>query len=286
MSAHTDALGRFGVWQLSARLTPELAAQIEQLGYGAIWIGGAAGDLQLAERLLDATTTLTVATGIINVWNDDAPSVAAAYHRVQARHPGRFLLGIGIGHSERIGPRYGRPYQTLVQYLDELDAAQVPVDRRVLAALGPQVLRLSANRSAGAHPYLTTPEHTRRAREILGRDVLLAPEQKVVLDLDPERARSIGRPYVRTPYLGLVNYLNNLRSLGYSDDELVNGGSDRLIDDLVVRGDAATIAARLTAHLDAGADHVPVQLLTADGADPVPGLTQLAEALFAPGRQP
>jgi probable F420-dependent oxidoreductase len=281
VSELSDALGRFGVWLGSAKLSPELASTIEGLGYGAVWMGSAPGDLQLAEQLLDATTTLTVATGIVNIWTYDAASVAAACHRVQARHPGRFLLGIGVGHPEATGARYAKPYQALVQYLDELDAAQVPLDRRVLAALGPKVLRLSADRSAGAHPYLTTPEHTRGAREILGAGVLLAPEQKVVVDRDPVRARSIGRAVVEKPYLGLVNYTNNLRSLGYTDEDLAGGGSDRLIDDLVAHGDAASIAARLTAHLDAGADHVSIQPLTAAGADPVPGLTELAEVLFA-----
>jgi len=167
-----------------------------------------------------------------------------------------------------------------VRYLDALDAAQVPVGRRVLAALGPRVLKLAADRAAGAHSYLTTPEHTRRAREILGSGVVLAPEQKVVLDTDPARARSIGRPVVATPYLGLVNYRNNLLSLGYSDVDLADGGSDRLIDALVAHGDAGTVAAGVTEHLDAGADHVAVQLLTSPGDDPVTGFTALAEALF------
>jgi probable F420-dependent oxidoreductase len=166
-----------------------------------------------------------------------------------------------------------------VGYLDELDAAQVPIGRRVLAALGPKMLKLSAERAAGAHPYLTTPEHTRRAREILGSGALLAPEQKVVLDADPVRARSLGRPAVK-PYLGLVNYTSNLRSLGYTDADLTGGGSDRLIDALVVHGDGATVAAGITEHLDSGADHVALQLLTPAGEDPVAGFTALARALF------
>ena len=276
-----DELGRIGVWRAATQLSPELAGTLERLGYGAIWVGGSPdGDLRLAEQLLDATTTLTVATGIVNIWKDQAGPVAASYHRIEARHPGRFLLGIGVGHPEATGARYAKPYEALVRYLEELDAAQVPIRRRVLAALGPKVLRLSGERAAGAHPYLTTPEHTRKAREILGSGVLLAPEQKVVLEIDPVRARSIGRPVVANPYLGLVNYTNNLRSLGYTDADLADGGSDRLIDALVCHGDAGTVAAGATQHLNAGADHVAVQLLTSPGEDPVNGFTALARALF------
>ena len=281
-----DELGRIGVWRAAAQLSPELAVTLERLGYGAIWIGGSpGGDLRLAEQLLDATSTLTVATGIVNIWKDEAEPVAASYHSIEARHPGRFLLGIGVGHPEATGARYAKPYEALVRYLDELDAAQVPIRRRVLAALGPKMLRLSAQRAAGAHPYLTTPEHTRMAREILGSGVLLAPEQKVVLDTDPVRARLIGRPVVANPYLGLVNYTNNLRSLGYTDADLAGGGSDRLIDALVAHGDAVTVAARVTEQLAAGADHVAVQLLTPPPEDdPVAGFTEMAKALFAPTR--
>jgi probable F420-dependent oxidoreductase len=276
-----DELGKIGVWRSAAQLSPELAVTLERLGYGAIWIGGSpAGDLRLAEQLLDATTTLTVATGIVNIWKDAAEQVAASYQRIQARHPGRFLLGIGVGHPEATGARYDKPYEAMVGYLDDLDAAQVPKGRRVLAALGPKMLKLSAERAAGAHPYLTTPEHTRKAREILGPGVLLAPEQKIVLDTDPVRARSIGRPVVAKPYLGLVNYTSNLRSLGYTDADLAGGGSDPLIDALVDHGDAGTVAAGLTKHLEAGADHVAVQLLTSPGDDPVAGFTSLARALF------
>jgi probable F420-dependent oxidoreductase len=277
-----EELGRIGVWRAATQLSPELAVTLERLGYGAIWIGGSpAGDLRLAEQLLDATTTLTVATGIVNIWKDEAQPVAASYHRIEARHPGRFLLGIGVGHPEATGARYAKPYEALVHYLDKLDAAQVPIRRRVLAALGPKVLRLSAERSAGAHPYLTTPEHTRRAREIVGPGVLLAPEQKVVLDTDPVRARMIGRSVVADPYLNLVNYRNNLRSLGCTDADLADGGSDALIDALVAHGDTGTVTARVTEHLDAGADHVAVQLLTSPGGDPVAGFTALATALFS-----
>jgi probable F420-dependent oxidoreductase len=167
----------------------------------------------------------------------------------------------------------------MVDYLDQLDDADVPAAGRALAALGPKALRLAADRTAGAHPYLTTPEHTREARAIIGDGVLLAPEQKVVLDTDAERARAIGRPVVDRPYLHLVNYRSNLLRLGWSEADLDDGGSDALIDALVAHGDAETVAARLTAHLDAGADHVCVQVLTADDADPVPALRELSAAL-------
>jgi probable F420-dependent oxidoreductase len=272
-------LGKFGVFRVSTAVSPELAATLERLGYGAIWIGVSPGDLRQVEELLDATSTIAVATGIVNIWGNGPREVAASYHRVEERHPGRFLLGIGAGHPEAIGARYTKPYTALVGYLDELDAAGVPVQRRVLAALGPRVLKLAAERSAGAHPYLVTPEHTRRARGILGPGPLLAPEQKVVLETDPARARAIGRPAVEKPYLGLVNYTSNLRRLGFGDDDLAGGGSDRLIDALVVHGDTAAVAAGLAAHLEAGADHVAVNLIAAPGEDPVAGFTALAAAL-------
>jgi probable F420-dependent oxidoreductase len=278
-----DGLGQFGVFRRSTLVTAELAVTLEQLGYSALWLGAADGDLRLAEEVLDATTTLTVATGIVNIWRDESTTVAAAYHRVVAKHPQRFLLGLGVGHPESIGDRYAKPYSELVAYLDVLDAEQVPIARRVLAALGPKVLRLSAERAAGAHPYLVTPEHTRRAREIMGTGPLLAPEQKVVLDTDPVRARAIGRPAVEKPYLGLVNYTNNLRTLGFDDADLTGGGSDRLIDALVMHGDPAAVSAGLGRHLDAGADHVAINLITAPGADPVAGFTALAGALFPGG---
>ncbi|MCU1664157.1 MAG: class F420-dependent oxidoreductase [Pseudonocardia sp.] len=274
----TVELGRYGVWRHVGGLTPELAVEVEALGYGAIWIGGSPpGDLRLAESLLDATERIAVATGIVNMWTTPAEEAAASYHRIEAAHSGRFLLGVGIGHPEATSD-YRRPYATIVEYLDRLDAEKVPVDGRVLAALGPKVLKLAAERTAGAHPYLTTPEHTREAREIVGEGVLLAPEHKVVLDTDPERARAIGRPVVAKPYLGLRNYTSNLLRLGWTEEDLADGGSDRLIDALVAHGDAAAVAARLTEHLDAGADHVCAQVLP--GADdPVPALRELAEAL-------
>jgi len=270
--------GRYGIWHRQQGLGPEFAAEVEALGYSAIWIGGSPpGDLALAESLLDATQRIVIATGIVNMWSTPAEEAAASYHRIAAKHPDRFLLGVGIGHPEAV-KEYRSPYATMVDYLDRLDDAEVPVSGRALAALGPKALRLAADRTAGAHPYLTTPEHTREAREIVGAGVLLAPEQKVVLDTDAERARAIGRPVVERPYLKLVNYRSNLLRLGWSEADL-DTGSDALIDALVAHGDAAAVAARLTAHLDAGADHVCAQVLTADGADPLPALRELSVAL-------
>jgi probable F420-dependent oxidoreductase len=268
-------LGRIGIWRQASALTPEMAAEVEALGYGAIWVGASpGGGLGLIDRLLDATDHIAVATGIVNVWKDDAATVGASYHRITARHPGRFLLGLGIGHPEATR-EYRQPYATLVNYLDELDNLKVPAEARVLAALGPRVLALSARRAAGAHPYLVTPEYTRQARQLLGAGPLLAPEQKVVLETDPTRARAIARPRVQNPYLGLTNYLSNLRRLGWTDADFADGGSDALIDALVVHGDAEAIGRGITAHLDAGADHVAIQVL---GPDPLPALRALAPA--------
>jgi probable F420-dependent oxidoreductase len=274
-----DHLGQFGVWRRGADITPDLARALEGFGYGTLWLGGSPdGDLAKAEELLGATTTLTLATSIVNMWKDDAHVVAASFGRVESRYPGRFLLGVGAGHREATG-HYAKPYDTLVNYVDVLLADGVPPGSLVLAALGPKVLRLAAERTAGANPYLVTPEHTRQARAILGTGPLLAPEQKVVLDADPDRARAVARPAVRNPYLGLVNYTSNLRRLGWTDDDLADGGSDALIDALVAHGSAQQVAARLTEHLAAGADHVCVQLLAEPAADLEDGYHRLARAL-------
>ncbi|MBV9593332.1 MAG: LLM class F420-dependent oxidoreductase [Actinobacteria bacterium] len=269
-------LGRFGVWATRTVWSPALAATLERLGYGTAWVGGADGNLDMVEQLLASTTRLRVATGIVNIWRYPSAAVASAYHRVARAYPGRFVLGIGAGHREAIGADYAKPYKALEGYLDALDAAGVPTNRRVLAALGPRVLRLSARRSAGAHPYLTTPEHTRRARDVLGEHVLLAPEQKVLLETDADRARELGRTVVPM-YLRMANYVGNLRRLGYDDADLTPPGSDRLIDDLIAHGDADSVAAVLTAHLQAGADHVGIHVVGTD--DPVPTLTELAGRL-------
>ncbi len=280
-SPMTPSLGRYGVWTRTQELSPGVAAEIESLGYAALWVGGSpSGDLADVEQILAATSSLVLATGIVNIWTDDAATVAASFHRLVDRFPDRFLLGIGAGHREALGEVYEKPYEALVRYLDALDDHDVPPDLRVLAALGPRVLRLAGDRAAGAHPYLTTPEHTRNAREILGPSALLAPEHKIVLSPDPAQARAIGRPPVEKPYLGLRNYVANLRRLGYTDEDLAGGGSDRLIDDLVAHGTAAQVADQVSAHLDAGADHVCVQVLPGPDDGMMTGLRKLATALF------
>lgn len=257
------ALGRFGVWTGSP-VTPDQAVEIEKLGYGTVWVGASpAADLAFVEPILEKTDNLQVATGIVNIWTADAGEVAKSYHRIEKAFPGRFLLGVGVGHPEHT-QQYTKPYQALVEYLDTLDAAKVPTSRRVLAALGPKVLQLAAQRSAGAHPYLTTPVHTGQARELLGPTVFIAPEHKVVLTDDAERAREIGRATVDF-YLGLSNYVNNWKRLGFVDEDLNRPGSDRFIDAVVAHGSPDQIAARLGEHLAAGADHVAIQVL--GGAD-------------------
>jgi probable F420-dependent oxidoreductase len=273
-------LGRFGVWTFGTP-KPEQAVEIEKLGYGALWIGGSpAGDLNYVEPILERTETLQVATGIVNVWTAQAEQVAEAYHRIEDKHPGRFLLGIGIGHPEHT-EEYRKPYDVLVEYLDVLDAAKVPTSRRVVAALVPKVLKLAAQRSAGAHPYLTTPEHTGWARNLVGNTVFLAPEHKVVLTTDVEEARAIGRKTVDF-YLNLSNYLNNWKRLGFTDEDIAKPGSDKLIDAVVAHGTPDAIAKRLTEHLESGADHVTIQVL--GGWDKlVPTLTELAGPLGLKG---
>lgn len=272
-------LGTFGVWRAAPQVSAELAVQLDQLGYGALWLGGSpSADLEIVDELLAATTTLTVGTSIVNMWQSDPATVARSYTRIDTAFPGRLVLGVGAGHREAT-PEYVSPYDTLARYVDQLEAARVPLERVVLAALGPRVLKLAADRTGGAIPYLVPPEHTRRAREILGPDKLLAPEHKVVLDPDPLTARELGSRRVRTPYLGLVNYTSNLRRLGYGDADLSGGGSDRLIDAVVAHGTAEQVAAQVTEHVAAGADHVCVQLLTRGGADPAPQYADLARAL-------
>ncbi|MBF6187504.1 MULTISPECIES: LLM class F420-dependent oxidoreductase [Nocardia] len=272
MTAHE--LGLFGVWRGYKGFRPEEAAELEQLGYSALWLGGSPpAALPTVEPLLAATTTLTVGTSIVNIWTAPAAEVAESFHRIDARYPGRFLLGIGVGHPEAVSA-YRKPYDALAEYLDDLDAAGVPRERRAVAALGPRVLELARDRSAGALPYLTTPEHTRRARDVLGAASLLAVEQKLVVDDDAERARAVGRPVVAR-YLGLRNYVANLRRLGYEESDVAGQGSDRLVDALAVHGTAAQVADRLRAHRDAGADHVALQPLEEDYLAPLRALAPL-----------
>ncbi|QEN15775.1 LLM class F420-dependent oxidoreductase [Mycolicibacterium sp. ELW1] len=269
-------LGRYGVWT-GGPVTPDQAVEIERLGYGAVWVGGSpAADLSFVEPILSQTENLSVATGIVNIWSAPADEVAESYHRIENAYPGRFLLGVGVGHPEHT-QEYTKPYAALVDYLDKLDDKHVPTSRRVIAALGPKVLHLAAQRSAGAHPYLTTPEHTGQARNLVGPTVFLAPEHKVVLSTDPEEARELGRDSVGF-YLGLSNYVNNWKRLGFTDSDVAPPASDKLIDAVVAHGTADAIAARLAEHLDNGADHVTIQVL--GGWDKLlPTLTELAGPL-------
>jgi len=274
-----DQLGRFGIWRGGYQVTAELAAGLQQCGYGTLWLGGSPdGDLAQAGELLRATSSLTVGTSIVNMWKDSADEVARSFARVQDRYPGRFVLGVGAGHREATR-QYERPYDTLARYVEALLDGGVPREALVLAALGPRVLRLARDTTAGAIPYLVPPGHTRLAREILGPGPLLAPEHKAVLDADPARARTRGRARIKTPYLGLINYTSNLRRLGWTDADLSGGGSDALVDALVAHGTADQVAAQLSQHLAAGADHVAIQLLTEPDADPMPGYRELAGAL-------
>jgi probable F420-dependent oxidoreductase len=254
--------GRVGFW-VSSRLFPNDG------GGEAARVAG-----ELVSQLLGASHHLAVATGIVSVWAESAANLAANVARVVSRHPDRFVLGLGVSHAtlvEQSGQRYLRPYEKMVAYLDELEAATPPVpkERRVLAALRPRMLRLAAERAAGAHPYLVTPEHTRRARAILGSGPLLAPEQKVVIETDPGRAREIARGGLAR-YLQLPNYTNNLRWLGFTDEDLAGAGSDALVDALVAWGTPEDIESRVREHQDAGADHVAVQVLTTPDAPGLP----------------
>jgi probable F420-dependent oxidoreductase len=237
---------------------------------------------------LEATTSLKVATGVVNIWSADAKPVAESFHRINTAYPGRFVLGIGAGHPEHT-EQYRKPYDALVDYLDELDEYGVPANQRVLAALGPRVLRLSAERTAGAHPYNTTPEHTAQARDIIGPNALLAPEHKVVLSTDADEARAIARKVMAetynttggstsASYFDLANYVSNWKRLGFTDADLTRPGSDKFIDALVAYGTPDDIADRLGEHLRAGADHVVIQVL--GGPDKLlPTLCELAGAL-------
>ena len=275
-------LGKIGIWRHPSGLTAEVAAEVEALGYGALWLGISRPSLQLPEMLLAATSSLAVATGIVSVWDAPPDELAAAYHRVADLFDDRFLLGIGASHEhavKRRGQRYHRPYSKVVGFLDGLDAASPPVPRagRAVAALGPRMLALAGERSAGAHPYLTTPEHTRQARELLGPGPLLAPEQMVVLETDPARARQIARDALGF-YLKAPNYIASLLRLGFSEEE-IGQASNRVIDALVAWGGEAAIRARVGEHHQAGADHVCVQVLTGEPGLPLAQWRALAQVL-------
>jgi probable F420-dependent oxidoreductase len=272
-------IGRIGVWTFQFEQQPwsaaaEAAAELDELGYGALWFPESRGREVFAQSalLLSATKRMVVAPGIANLYARDAVAMAAGQRTLCEAFPDRFLLGIGVSHRPSVegirGHRYGPPIATMRAYLDAMDAAPYAPPRRepeprVLAALGPRMLELSASRSNGAHPYFVPVEHTEIARRALGTGPLLAPEQAVVLERDPTTAREIARRHMST-YLRLDNYVNNLRRLGYGDDDLAEGGSDRLVDAIVAWGSLEDVTARIQAHLDRGADHVCIQVLPAD----------------------
>lgn len=249
--------GRIGIWRRHQEGAGDVA-ELEQLGFGTLWLGMSPAPAD-ARPFLEGTRTLTIATGILNVWRHDPADVAAEHCRLNDEFGGRFLLGIGIGHPEATS-EYRRPVATMRSFFDGLDAAERPVprDQRVTAALGPKMLDLAAERSLGAHPYLTSVEHTRFARERVGPGVLVAPELTVVLEQDVERGRELARAFAG-PYLERRNYAANLLRHGFTEGDLANGGSDRLIDAIVPHGSAEQVAEAVQAHLDAGADHVCLQ---------------------------
>ena len=265
-SKPADRLGRIGVWSGELRFgdasqRADAVAELEELGYGAIWFpGGVGGDVfGDLNALLAGTKTATIATGILNIWRHE-PAEAGAWWRAQSEaNRARTLLGLGVSHGPIIGADYGRPVATMAAYLDKLDTEGVPVERRCIAALGPKMLDLARDRSAGSHPYLTTPDHTATARERLGPDALLAPELGVILETDAAKARETARQALKL-YMGLPNYVNNWRRSGFGDDD-VTQPSDRLIDALFGWGDLSQIAAKVKDHLDAGANHVCLQVI-------------------------
>lgn len=268
-------LSGVGIWSHQLRYgdkaqSADAAAELEELGFTALWIPdvGQTPVLESVDHLLSATSDIVIATGILNLWMNEPAEVAASYASLRAAHGDRFLMGIGVSHAPLIDAtepgRYRKPLAATAAYLDALDSAEqpVPVEARVLAALGPKMLELAANRSRGAHPYLVSPEHTRFAREHLGDGPLLLPEQTVILTDDADQARAIGTKWFRR-YLAMPNYANNMLRLGFSPDDVASV-SDRLFDAIIAWGDEDTVIGRVNEHLSAGADHVCVQVLTAD----------------------
>jgi probable F420-dependent oxidoreductase len=259
-------IGKVGIWSLELRFgdkgqSNEAAAELDELGFGALWIpggidNGAPADV---ERLLGATKRTTIATGILNVWKHDPAELAAWFSGLSEADKARTLLGIGVSHGPIIGEQWGKPLSVMRRFLDGLDAAGMPRENLCLAGLGPKMVALAGERSAGAHPYLVTPEHTAQAREILGPGKLLAPEQGVILEEDPVKARELALGALEH-YRMLPNYRNNWLRLGFKEQE-IDDGSDRLIDALFAVGGVEKAAARVQAHLDAGADHVCLQVI-------------------------
>jgi probable F420-dependent oxidoreductase len=280
-------LGKLGVWWSHSwkaeDASVDVAAELESFGYTTLWSSGGfdPGLSRHFEKLLRSTAKVAVASGIVSVWASDPADVAAAADGLQQRYPVRFLLGIGASHAPLVD-NYMKPYSKVAQYLDVLDTEGPAVgpSRRILAALGDRMLRMSGERSLGAHPYFVPAAHTERARRILGPGALLAPEVTVILESDPTNAREIARRFT-TGYLGLTNYAQNIRTLGFDDDELSNGGSDRLVDAVVCWGDAPTVARKVKEHYDAGADHVCLQVLQKDpGSFPLVEFHELAQAIL------
>ena len=289
-------LSTVGVWTGALDVVPagrarELAAELEELGYGAVWIPEVAGRdvfVHLA-LLLSATSRLVGATGIANIWGRDAVTMVGAAKGLAEAFPERALIGLGVSHKNLVeglrGHDYDKPLSAMRTYLERMDASPytalrptTPM-RRVLAALGPKMLQLASERTDGAHPYFVPPEHTATARQTLGAGPLLCPEQAVLLETDPAAAREIGRRHTAI-YVAQPNYANNLRRLGFTEEDLEGGGSDRLVDAIVAWGSAEDVVARVQAHLDAGADHVSVQALTASFRDvPDAQWRELAPAL-------
>ncbi|GAA14905.1 TIGR03620 family F420-dependent LLM class oxidoreductase [Gordonia alkanivorans] len=254
--------------------SPADAREVEDLGYRTLWVSQSPpADLVHVESLLAATNSLVVGTDIVNVFTAPAATVAESFHRIEAAHPGRLILGIGVGHSEHLS-QYRRPVAMLASYLDELTGAGVPKERMALAALGPRVLGLARDRTGGALPYFVTPEHTERAREILGDHAFLSVGQSVVLDADPVRARELAAPTANV-YLGLRNYTANLRRLGFAEQDLAVPAADHLIDSIIAHGGVEEVTSRLREHLSNGADQVAVAVLARD-ASPLPALRALA----------
>jgi probable F420-dependent oxidoreductase len=261
------ALGEVGIWSRELRFGDpgrivEAAAELEELGFGTIWVPDLGGPVfDAVERLLASSRAIGVATGILNVWMHEPDEVAAAQDDLECRHPGRFLLGLGIGHAP-IVDRYQKPLETMRGFLDALDAGRPAGDRpsRVLAALAPRMLRLAAERADGVHPYLVPVEHTRLVRETLGPGALVAQELTVVLGHDERECRSHARADL-AGYLGLPNYTNTWRRLGYGEQDLGNGGSDRLVDALYALGSLEQVADRIAEYRAAGADHVCLRVV-------------------------
>ncbi len=265
----------------------DAAAELDQLGFTALWIPDVGGDvLGSVETLLGATDRAVVATGILNIWMHEPAEVAQRRAAWSDDWQRRFLLGLGVSHAPLIDygnpGRYSKPLARMTEYLDGLDAAEVPfpVDARVLAALRPKMLGIARDRAAGAHPYFVPPEQVARAREILGPDALIAVELAVVLERDAARARETARRHTAT-YVNLPNYTNNLLEFGFAEDDFADGGSDRLVDAIVAWGDDDAIAGRVRGMRDAGANHVCIQVIRADDELPRAEWRELAPALVS-----